>query len=249
MRLRVRYSNGRDLLAAYRAQMVRGTLLVRGDIPEGVNLGDDVELEIELERVGAATVRGRVAKLFPGSGVGVRFDTNEALFTLLTRAREAPVAAGPPSQGMSAPPKSKRKPAAAVAPPRDARTRIREASPAELVKIALHGTREERTLLMRGSDARLQSFVLTNPGLPPEEVAVYAAMETLRAAHLEEIAARSEWAEDPRVAAALVRNPRTPLPLAMALLCHVSPTELRRIAKDARTRTAVQHAAKKRLLG
>ncbi|MBI4509475.1 MAG: hypothetical protein HY698_07545, partial [Deltaproteobacteria bacterium] len=65
---------------------------------------------------------------------------------------------------------------------------------------------------------------------------------------LKQIAERREWAQRPEIAIALVRNPKTPAPLAVRLLDHVSPAELRHLAKDPGTRPPIQHAARKKVL-
>ncbi len=51
------------------------------------------------------------------------------------------------------------------------------------------------------------------------------------------------------IAIALVRNPKTPVPIAVRLLDHVGATELRALAKDSNARTPIQQAARKKVMG
>jgi hypothetical protein len=73
-------------------------------------------------------------------------------------------------------------------------------------------------------------------------------MATMSADVLSQIAAQKEWASRPEIALALVRNPKTPAGVAVKLLDYVSVAELRQLAKDARTRTPIQQAARKKIV-
>jgi hypothetical protein len=91
--------------------------------------------------------------------------------------------------------------------------------------------------------------VLQNPGLKSDEVAAIARMSTVSPDLLKAIVERREWAQRPEVALALVRNPRTPVPLAIRMLDHVAPGDLRRLAKGTSLRMPVLKAARKKVVG
>jgi len=91
--------------------------------------------------------------------------------------------------------------------------------------------------------------VLRNPQIQLEEIIFIARMATASIEILTAIANRREWAERPEVALALVRNPKTPVPLAIKMLDHVGPAELRGLAKQQSVRDAIQRAARKKILG
>ena len=95
----------------------------------------------------------------------------------------------------------------------------------------------------------LHAHVLKNPGLQLDEVAAFAKLRTVTPEFLKLIADRREWAQRPEIALALVRNPKTPVNVAIRLLDYVGVAELRQLAKDQHTRTPIQHAARKKVVG
>lgn len=134
-------------------------------------------------------------------------------------------------------------------PPEPRRPVATGSSPAiDRVQLALRGDHDQRMEILRGANRALHVYVLRNPGLTLDEVAVIARMPTVSPVVLTQIAERSDWGHRPEIAAALVRNPATPVPIAIRMLDHVTVGELRLLAKDARTRQPVQSAARKKLL-
>ena len=95
----------------------------------------------------------------------------------------------------------------------------------------------------------LHPYVLRNPGLGLDEVLALVKMTTVAPELLKQVSDRKEWAQRPDIAIALVRNPKVPTPTAVRLLDFVSPGDLRQLAKDNRTRPAVQQAARKKVIG
>jgi hypothetical protein len=102
---------------------------------------------------------------------------------------------------------------------------------------------------MRAGDRSMHRFVLRNPGLRIDEVTFIAKMTAVSPDLLKAIAERREWAQRPEIALALVRNPKSPVPLAIQMLQHVSPGELRRLAKGSNVRMPILQAARKRVIG
>jgi hypothetical protein len=114
--------------------------------------------------------------------------------------------------------------------------------------MALHGKKEERMKIMRDGDRSLHRFVLRNPGLRMDEITFIAKMTTVAADTLKAIAERREWFQRPEIALALVRNPKTPMPLALQMLQHLAPQDLRRLAKGSSARMPILQAARKRVV-
>jgi hypothetical protein len=62
------------------------------------------------------------------------------------------------------------------------------------------------------------------------------------------IAEHEDWSGNPAICAVLVRNPKTPAPIALRLLDRVPPSELRAIAKGG-ARDQIVHAARRKVAG
>jgi hypothetical protein len=151
-----------------------------------------------------------------------------------------PIAAEPPAT----PP-----PVAAEPPPAAAPARHETLSRMEKVQKALHGTRDERSAILRDRDRTLHAFVLKNPQLDADDVVAIARNPQLAADLLQQVGDRKEWLQRPAVALALARNPKTPPELAVRALDHVPLEAIRQLAKGAGALPHVQAAARKKLLG
>jgi hypothetical protein len=232
--LRVRYFREADIRADYEKQMSRGGLLVR--VPAREDLLQFAPVKLEL--VASATVvvlDAQVVQVFPIAGVAVTFTP--------TRALESWVAAA------CATASEDRDPEHSVVERAVEPTKSRAAEVNDKVTIALRGNRDERFAILRDNNPALHTHVLRNPGLQLDEVAAIAKMRTVSPELLKQIADKREWAQRPEIAVALVRNPKTPVPLAIRLLDYVPATELRQLAKDQHTRTPIQQAARKKVVG
>ncbi|HVV84514.1 MAG TPA: hypothetical protein VHE35_15705, partial [Kofleriaceae bacterium] len=134
-------------------------------------------------------------------------------------------------------------------PPAPRRQLAAGSSPSiDRIQLALRGDRDDRMAIMRDRNRTAQIYVLRNPGLTFDEVCAIARMPSVAPDVLVQLAERREWGHRPEVAMALVRNPATPVPVAIKLVDFVSLTDLRLLAKDARTREPVQRAARRKLL-
>ena len=125
---------------------------------------------------------------------------------------------------------------------------MKSANVAKKIALALHGNKDERAAILRDLNKLFHPYVLRNPNLQLDEVLAMAKMTTLSAEVLKTIAERREWMARPEIALALVRNPKCPAPVAVKLLGNVSPADLRQLAKDTKTRPAIQQAARKKIL-
>jgi hypothetical protein len=239
VRFRVQYDCLADLVADSEQQFAAGGFLVRVEPPPGLELYATVELEIATADACVA-LPGQVMQTVPGVGVAIAFAGDEPqLADLVASARAAGGApAGSAVHSM----------AADDAPASASRAAV-EANPARMIHRARHGNRDERMQIMRGTNRSLHHYVLQNPGLKLDEVATIARMATLSPDLLKAIADRREWAQRPEVALALVRNPRTPVPLAIRMLDFISPGDLRRLAKGTSLRMPVLQAARKKVIG
>jgi len=227
--LRVRYHRASDIDADYTAQISRGGLLVRVEPEQELQQFQDVKLELI---AGAAVILldAQVLQVFPGAGIAVKFEPNAALEAWIVAARATATNDHDAEHSM----------VTAVERP--------SVEPSK-VTVALRGNRDERGALLRENNPALHAHVLKNPGVQLDEIAAFAKLRTVTPEFLKLIADRREWAQRPEIALALVRNPKTPVNVALRLLDYVGVAELRQLAKDQHTRTPIQQAARKKVVG
>lgn len=241
MRLRITYGSAAAFLADYRDQASRGGLLVRVAVADAER-GAEVVLEI-VTPGGRAHLSGQVLQALGDNGVAVAIEPGE--LSQLVRKAEARPDAGTDAEtqhevvgdGDSAPG------AAASAEAAAGRDQ------AQQIQRALHGDKAQRMAIIRSPNKLLHGYVLRNPQIQLDEIAAIARMRTVSVEILNFIASKRDWCERPEVALALVRNPKTPVPLAVRMLDHVTMAELRQLAKQAGLREAVLRAVRKKVLG
>lgn len=245
------YHRGADLVRDHDTQLAHRGLLVRIEPPEGVELYDAASLEIELgdERV---AIEGKVVQTIPSFGVAIAFDAAPPELTrLIERARtfggadrdpehrvrtDADAGAGDDTdEGEDADDPSARPTAASAAK-------------AEKIKLALHGSRDDRLRILRDKDRTLHLFVLKNPQLGLDEVLAIAKNAQTAPDALKMLAEKREWYQRSDIALALLSNPKTPVPLAIRMIEHTAMAELRRLAKSDSLRPAVQNAVRKKVI-
>jgi len=117
----------------------------------------------------------------------------------------------------------------------------------EKIQLALHGSREERAPLMKERAGVVQASLVRNPRVTLDEITALARSSLLAPDAAEALAESRQWGSSAQVAAALARNPRTPLRTACDVLDRVTPADLRVIAKGLGVRMQVAQAARKRL--
>lgn len=254
MRFRVLYQRPQDLVTDFDHQIVRGGLLVRVEPPPGLNPFDAVELELAVPG-GSVVVPAQVMQIFAGVGVAVSFsvaDVPEFAQGVANARAHGPGEGDPPVHSIDAPearPDAGGAPAPAAGAPPGAEKTNAEKTNAEKIQLALHGNKDQRAAILRDLNKTLHPYVLRNPGLQLEEVLAMAKNATLAPELLKAIADRREWAQRPDIAIGLVRNVKTPIPVALKVLEFVTDGDLRQLAKDNRTRGPIQQAARKKVVG
>jgi hypothetical protein len=246
--LLVTYHRPQDIVRDYDQQLVRGGLLVRVPPPAGLDLYGEVELRIAALGVELA-LSAQLVQVFPGVGVAVTFDP--ALLAGLAAAVEQARAEGERegaavehTAGAGPAPLAPDGSAIAAATPE----RSSGAAATARIQQALHGSRDERAAILRDVTAKsVHAYVLRNPNLQLDEVVAMAKNAGLAPDLLRQISERREWTGRPEIALALVRNPKTLVPIAIRLLDSVTSADLRQIAKDGHTRAPIAQAARKKL--
>jgi len=97
----------------------------------------------------------------------------------------------------------------------------------ERVQMAMKGTREARSLLIRDPCRVVQRAVLVSPQLSDREIEGFASMTALTEETLRLIASNRKFRKNYTVKRALVNNPKTPVDVSLHLLPTVTPQDLK----------------------
>lgn len=126
--------------------------------------------------------------------------------------------------------------------------RIAGMSVAQRVSLAMKGTREERAILIRDSNKLVAVAVLSSPKLTESEVESIARMANVSEEILRIIAQNRVWTKNYAVVAALAKNPKTPVPIAMNLLARLNDRDLRALSTDRNVADIVRITARQKLV-
>ncbi|MBL0311687.1 MAG: hypothetical protein IPP78_03025 [Holophagaceae bacterium] len=109
--------------------------------------------------------------------------------------------------------------------------RIREMEVAQRIQLALKADRGDRVILCRDTMAPVLLNLLSNPQLDAENVLAIAKSPYASPDILQRVASDRRWLANADIRIALVRNPKTPTPIAQRLLETLPLNELRTLAK------------------
>jgi len=115
----------------------------------------------------------------------------------------------------------------------------------ERVKLAMLGGKDARIILVQDGNKVVRRYVLYNPRITDQEVASIAQNKMTDEEQLRYIADKKEWMRTYAVRFALVKNPKTPLMSAVALLYTLTERDLGRLAKSHDVPDGVVHNARR----
>ena len=118
----------------------------------------------------------------------------------------------------------------------------------ERMKLAMKGTREQRSQLIRDSNKLVAVAVLSSPKINESEIEKYAKMANLSEDVLRIIASNRAWVKNYNIVAALTRNPKTPTAVAMRFLQRLNEKDLKMLSLDRNVSEPVRIAARKYLV-
>ena len=116
---------------------------------------------------------------------------------------------------------------------------------AEKLITALKGSREERAILIRDPNRLVAMGVLGSPKITEAEIESFSAMKNVSDQILREIGNHREWKKRYTVINNLVRNPRTPVGLALNLVPRLGPRDVKAISVDRNVPEPVRKQAQK----
>lgn len=114
------------------------------------------------------------------------------------------------------------------------------------MKVAMRGTREARSVLIRDPNRLVAAAVLSSPKLTESEVEGYARMANVAEEVLRVIAMNRTWTKNYSVVANLVRNPKTPVAISLNLLRRINDRDVKMLAVDRNIPEPLRIAARKR---
>ena len=231
VRLVADYPTAAAFIDAVDNEVANGGLLIRGAHP----LSDNTACVVEIRLAGAlqAEVPAEIATV---ARFGVTVSFEEVPFELVALADQLRAPAVP------------EEPVAPARRPATAAERLAELTVAQKIAQAMAGDRETRLALFRDNNKMLHAYVLRNPRLQLDEALFAAKLNTLAPDALKAIAEHPEWGQNPSVILAVVKNPKTPTPIALRLLPRLNHTEIRAIAKGG-AKDQLVFAARKMLSG
>lgn len=239
------YSSAADV-AAHLAEQ-DGALLVR--LADAEELAQQVTLTLEIRcPEGCATVGAQLLQLLPGLGLVLRLTESTEV--------EALVGNATPSPAPQAPEVSRHR-AKAGGPPAGSSVlswgieRLQaewpQLSQAQRIRLARHGDRPSRALVLRSQDKTLHAFLLKNPKIGADEVAHMAQLVNLDPNLLRQIATSPEWVRHSQVARNLVSHPKLPLPIVQKVVPSLSLDEMRRLTRTGKVRASVKRVLMQRI--
>ena len=113
------------------------------------------------------------------------------------------------------------------------------------VELASKGNSEVRQILSRDPNKMVARAVILSPRLSMNDVAAYAASPLTNEEVLRAIGEDREWMSHPSLVKAIVSNPKTPVPVAMRHLVHLSPAELKLLSRNRNIHAVISREAKR----
>ncbi len=119
---------------------------------------------------------------------------------------------------------------------------------AQRMGLAMKGSREERSLLIRDPNKLVSTAVLSSPKLTESEVEAIAKMANVSEEILRIVAGNRAWIKNYNVMLALVRNPKSPVALAMNLMSRLNDKDLRQLSTNRNVAEILRVTARKKVV-
>jgi hypothetical protein len=113
------------------------------------------------------------------------------------------------------------------------------------VKLAMRGSREQRSFLVRDANRLVATAVLSSPKVTESEIEGFARMGNVSDDVLRIIGSNRAWTKSYGVVSALVHNPKTPVSIAMTLANRLNARDIKMLAVDRNVPEAIRLVARK----
>jgi hypothetical protein len=126
--------------------------------------------------------------------------------------------------------------------------KIASLSVAQRMSLAMKGSREERSILIRDPNRLVATAVLSSPKITESEIESIAKMANVSEETLRIVAANRAWVKNYNVMLALVRNPKSPVALAMNLMSRLNDKDLRQLSTNRNVAEILRVTARKKVV-
>ena len=126
---------------------------------------------------------------------------------------------------------------------------IRRLNVSQRMRLATRAGRLERQILLRDNSPQVLMSLLANPRIDEQEVRDLVRSPHAASGVLQHVAKDRRWSSNYEIRLSLVRNPKTPTPLAQRLLPSLRQPDLQILAKSPNVREAIKGAALRLYLG
>ena len=113
------------------------------------------------------------------------------------------------------------------------------------IKLAMKGTREQRSQLVRDTNRLVATAVLSSPKLTDSEVEQFTKLGNVSDEVLRIIGTNRSWAKNYGVVVGLCRNPKTPPAISMQMIHRITDRDLKLLATDRNVPEALRVVARK----
>jgi hypothetical protein len=113
------------------------------------------------------------------------------------------------------------------------------------IKAALTEDSQSRSFLIRDPNRLVALAVLGSPKITEAEIDQFASMKNVSDEVLRRIGTNRDWTKKYTVISALVKNPRTPLPIAMGFVARLQPRDIKALTVDRNVPEAIRKAAQR----
>jgi hypothetical protein len=113
------------------------------------------------------------------------------------------------------------------------------------VKLAMRGSREQRSQLVRDPNKLVSCAVLSSPKLTEAEVEAFTRMGNVSEEVLRIIGTNRTWVKNYGIMAGLAKNPKTPLTVSLHLIPHLNVRDIKLMAMDRNLPEQVRLGARK----
>jgi hypothetical protein len=124
--------------------------------------------------------------------------------------------------------------------------KIARLSVGQRVQLAMRGSKEERSILVRDGSKLVSAAVLVSPKVSEAEIENFAALKNVQEQVLRDIARNPKYKKNYPVIRNLANNPRTPLDLSLGLMNHLMVMDLKNLSMNKNVPDTLRKIALKR---